>query len=688
LVARPAWRPEGVTSRLVTRQRSVRILPSPPIPQSSDPVARRKRTDSPAEASAALTDRRLAQFAAIVERSADAFVAVDLQGHITDWNAAAERLFGYTAAEIIGCNVEVLAPADRTSEIADTLSRLRAGTPVVPRETIRRRKDGVRIPVSITVSPLLGAGGEVTGAAGIYRDITEHRRAQAALLQSEASYRTLVEHATYGIYRSSVAGRFLAVNPALVQMLGYDTADELLALDLKRDLYVDITERERMIALHGGKDVMPGADLTWRRRDGTAIMVHVSGRTVHDADGSVAYFEMIVENVTERRELEAQLRRAQKMEALGQLTGGIAHDFNNLLTVVQSTADLLDGALPADRADLHDDIESLRATARRGAALVKRLQAFGRRDMLALANVDLLANVNDLVPTLRRLLPEHIDIHVQAAEGLPAVRADPVSVEQIVISLATNARDAMPEGGVVRIELQRVDLDEAHRAVHGFGAAGRYICLAMSDTGVGMDERTKARVFDPFFTTKAPGSGTGLGLATVYSLMQQHDGFVHIYSEVGQGTTVRVYFPVARTTPARGGVAAATELRGGKETILVVEDEPPIRRAAQRVLEKFGYNVLVAADGQEALDLLGREGSHVDLVLTDVVMPRLGGRALFDKVREAGGKQKFLFASGYTARDVHESAHLSPDMAFLSKPWTLTDLVGRVRDVLDSKPPA
>jgi PAS domain S-box-containing protein len=467
-------------------------------------------------------------------------------------------------------------------------------------------------------------------------------------------------------------------------MLGYEAAADLLALDMRRDVYSSPDERDRAIEQHGQSDVVSGADVNWRRRDGTVITVHVSGRTVRDASGAVAYFEMIAENVTERRALEGQLRRAQKMEALGQLTAGIAHDFNNLLTVMQSSADFIASALPDGRSDLLADVESVRTAVKRGAALVKKLLAFGRREMLSLTELDLGAQVHELSTTLRRLLPEHIDIRVHASDGLPAVRADAGSVEQIIINLASNARDAMPQGGVLRIELQRVDLDEHHNAVHSFGRPGHYVCLAVSDTGVGMDQPTRARVFDPFFTTKPPGSGTGLGLATVYSLMQQHEGFVHVYSEVGQGSTFRVYFPVAR--PAAQPVATPNAAAGG-ELILVVEDEQPIRRAAQRVLEKFGYRVLVAVDGQDALELLSGPAAGADLVLTDVIMPRMGGRALYDAVRARGGSQKFLFASGYTARDVHESVQLSPDMHFLSKPWTLTDLTTRVREVLDGAPP-
>src|SRR6266700_4067005 len=508
-------------------------------------------------------------------------------------------------------------------------------------------------------SPVREADGAVTGVIGVGTDITERCRAEAALRRSEESHRALVQHASYAIYRSSVDGRFRTVNPALVRMLGYESEEQLLAVDLPADVYADPAERRRILALFEVEDVVEGIEVSWKRRDGEAILVRLSGRAVRRADGAIDCFETIAEDVTERRALEEQLRQSQKMEAIGQLTGGIAHDFNNLLTIILANAQLVAKALAPGLADAQADLRDVMSAALRGRVMVKELLGFARRSRLELQPVHLGGLIADLSGFLRRILPADVEVVTWGGDGLPDVRADVHATEQILFNLVTNARDAMPDGGVLRIETSRTHLTEDQRLAWGAARAGEHVCLAVSDTGTGMDQETRARMFEPFFTTKPLGKGTGLGLATVYGLVKQHGGGIDVDSEPGKGTRFRIYFPVADGTAAVARLHAGdVEVRGGSETVLVVEDDDQLRRSAKRILEAAGYQIVTAADGLEALEAL-RQTAGVQLVFSDLVMPRLGGHALY------------------------RAARLDPSVPLLHKPWTEPDLLGRIREILD-----
>jgi PAS domain S-box-containing protein len=490
-----------------------------------------------------------------------------------------------------------------------------------------------------------------------------------------------VQHASYAIYRSSVEGRFLTVNPALVRMLEYESEEQLLAVDLAVDVYADPEERQRILERFEGADVVEGVEVTWKRRDGEAILVRLSGRAVRRPGGAIDCFETIAEDVTERRALEEQLRQSQKMEAIGQLTGGIAHDFNNLLTIILANAQLVAKALPSGQADTHADLRDVMSAALRGRVMVKELLGFARRSRLDLQSVHLGGLVGDLSGFLRRILPADVEIIASSEDDLPDVRADVHATEQILFNLVTNARDAMPDGGVLRIETSRVYLTEEQRQAWGSSRAGEHVCLSVGDTGIGMDEETRAHMFEPFFTTKPAGKGTGLGLATVYGLVKQHGGGIDVDSEPGKGTRFRIYFPVAEgVAPVVRPRAGVAEVRGGLETILVVEDDDQLRRSVKRILEAAGYQIVTAADGLEALEAL-RQTAGVQLVFSDLVMPRLGGRALYDAARREGHTTPFLFASGYS--DPDRSASLDPSVPLLHKPWTEPDLLERIREILD-----
>jgi PAS domain S-box-containing protein len=530
-------------------------------------------------------------------------------------------------------------------------------------------------------------GGTISGVVGVATDITERRRAEDALRRADAASRTLVQQAPFGIFRATPEGTFLSVNPALVEMLGFETEAELIKAHLDRDIFIDSGARPRYVAQLNQSGSAVETQAVWRRKDGETITVRLYGLTVRHDDGRVECHEIFAEDVSQRRGLEEQLRQAQKMEAIGQLTGGIAHDFNNLLTIILANAELL--AKGPDEASLRDIVSA----AVSGRLMVNQLLGFARRSTLALEPVHLGAVVNDLATVLRRVLPADIELLVFADEDLPEVAADAHAIEQILLNLVNNARDAMPDGGVLRLETSCTWVSDAQRHVLGPGAASEYVCLAVDDTGMGMDEATRQRAFEPFFTTKPVGKGTGLGLATVYGLIKQHGGFVQIDSAPGAGTRLRIYFPVvdesarrrisgSQAMPGGGAGGASTS---GQETILVVEDQTQLRRATTYTLERAGYRVLTAGDGIEALHLLRQHPEPIHLVFTDLVMARLGGRGLYQIDRREGRTTPFLFTSGYAGAGRGEDP-LDPAMPFLAKPWTSADLLARVRQALDSRP--
>jgi len=410
----------------------------------------------------------------------------------------------------------------------------------------------------------------------------------------------------------------------------------------------------------------------------------VSIAPVFDDAGNCTHLVGAVHDVTERQQLEAQFRQAQKMESVGQLAGGIAHDFNNLLTVINGTAELAIAQL-REGDPLHEDLQEIRRAGERAAALTRQLLAFSRKQILQPQALDLNTVVAEMETMLQRLIGEDIDLVVVPTEGLGSVKADAGQIEQVIANLAVNARDAMPQGGQLTIETQNVEIDEQYGGQHGVAQKpGPYVMLAVSDTGVGMDEVTRQRIFEPFFTTKGPGKGTGLGLSTVYGIVKQSDGFIWVYSEVGQGTSFKTFLP--RVAEVAGSKRRSPTIASahGTETILVVEDVGGLCLLAKRILESAGYTVLTAASGEEALRLLEHYKEPVHLMITDVVMPGMSGRTLAERFDRTRLRMKVLYMSGYTDDVVVRHGVLDEGMPFLGKPFTGVELIRKVREVLDS----
>jgi two-component system cell cycle sensor histidine kinase/response regulator CckA len=510
----------------------------------------------------------------------------------------------------------------------------------------------------------------------------ERVRAETALRASEASYSTLVEQAPVGIYRSSPAGRFLSANTALARILGYDSPAELLALDMAHDVYADAAERRRLLDRDSYTErEYDEVEAIWKRKDRSRVTVQLSVRAVRNAEGRVEYYEAFARDVTEQRRLEGQLLHAQKMEAVGRLAGGVAHDFNNLLTVILSYSDLLLEDLPPV-AGSRDDIAEIRKAAVAATSLTRQLLAFSRQQVLEPRVLDVNEVVASTEKLLTRLLGEDVHLATVLASDLGAVKVDPGQLEQIIMNLAVNARDAMPRGGRLTLETGNVDMDESYVRGHPVAQPGRYVMLAVSDTGVGMDAKTQARIFEPFFTTKEPGKGTGLGLATVYGIVKQSGGFIWVYSEPGHGTSFKIYLPRVDEQVVAASVGPEHPL-GGSETVLVVEDVAAVRAVACEMLGRHGYRVLEAPDGETALRLVAKHQGEIHLLLTDVVMPDVSGRELADKVAAVRPGVRVLFMSGYTDDAVVRHGVLQEGIAFLQKPFTPDTLARKVREVLD-----
>ena len=625
-----------------------------------------------------------ARYRTLVDASPDAITMTDLQGTLILSNPQNARLYGYDDPQAMqGINVfDLVASEDRQRAMKDAQKTLDAGG-VTSIEYMLLRKDGSRFPAGVSTSLLRDAGGTPAAVIGITRDISKRKQAEEALRVSEERYRRIVDTANEGIWSVNWKLRTTFVNDAFARMLGF-APEEMLGAPAETFTFPEDREEFRKHMSIRRKGISEQYERRFRRKDGRECWCLVSGAPILDSDGRFAGSFGMLTDVTERRHLEEQLRQSQKMEAVGRLAGGVAHDFNNLLTVILGYSDvLLQGLEPGP---LLEATQEVRRAGERAAALTRQLLAFSRKQTLVPEVLDLGNVVSGLSTMVERLIGEDVKVSVVVSPGLGRVKADRGQLEQVVMNLAVNARDAMPKGGSLIFELQNVVLDDAYAATHVEVEPGPYVLLAISDTGTGMDAETQKRIFEPFFTTKETGKGTGLGLSTVYGIVRQSGGSIDVYSEPGQGTTFKVYLPrfAGNAAVPRAVSAINPALRDASETVLVVEDEAAIRQLTKLILQKAGYTVLLAESPVAAERIAGSHPGPIHLMLTDVVMPGMRGPELAERLLRLRPDLRVLYMSGYTDNAIAHHGLLDAGTEFLQKPFTPAALGRKVREVLDT----
>jgi two-component system, cell cycle sensor histidine kinase and response regulator CckA len=622
-----------------------------------------------------------ARLAAIVASSEDAIVGKKLDGTITSWNAGAERIFGYSESEMVGSSIFRLVPPELHAAERDLIRQIARGQPVEAQEVERLHKDGHRITISLSVSPIRDSSGRIVGASSIKRDITAQKSTQAALEAESVRSRELAQALDLAqAMMRNLDGRITYWSSGAARLYDYSEPEALGRVWhelLKTEFPMPLDEIEGLLQASG-------------RWEGELVHVGKNGRRIHVASqwilrrrrvGESASVIEVSTDVTAQRLMEERARQSERMEVVGQLAGGVAHEANNQMTVVLGAASFLLG-----RSDLPDparkDLEYIREAAERTAAITAQLLAFSRRQILQTRVFDLDEAVQGLDGVLRRALGERSTLVLQLrARG--RIKADPGQLAQVLLNLVLNSRDAMPLGGRVSIETRVTELTEAY-ARQRPGVAirpGQYAVLSVSDTGHGMTPETLSRLFEPFYTTKPVGKGTGLGLATVYGIVKQSGGYVWAYSEAGQGTTFKVYLPLDETS-ALAQPPSPKPVVSGAGTVLLIEDDPGVRQITSRSLQEYGYGVVEAGSGHEALGVLERGDGRIDLLVTDVILAGMDGPELARRATELRPELPVLFVSGYTDDEIVRRGLLQEGQPFLQKPFTPEALAAKVAELL------
>ena len=608
---------------------------------------------------------------AIIQASPLAIVAIDREGRVLSWNTAAERIFGWREHEVLGHPLPIVQREARP-QFATLRQRVFSGERLQGVDIERRHRDGRTLHVNVSAGPIYGANGDIVGIMAVIMDITErkeldeHRRRLAEILEATPD---LVAMAT-------VEGRVIYLNPAGRRMLGIPPSEDLNGRPIWEYQAEPYRSLIRDTALpEAARSSIWSGEVTFNARDGREIPTSLVMIAHATESGAVDHMSVIARDLTDRKALESRLREAQTMEAIGRLAGGVAHDFNNLLTSIIGHSDLLLRQL--SRPESRADVEEIKVAGQRAATLTSQLLAFSRRQMVQPRLLDLNSVIADLGSRLASLSGPNVELATILDATMEPVRADPVQMEEVILSLVENACEAMPHGGRLTLETGLVDIPREIASQFGIAEAGRYAVLAVSDTGCGMDEETQGRIFEPFFSTKPDMKGTGLGLATVYGIVKQAGGHVRVDSRPGSGTTMRVYLPVAEprvNVPTIAGLAV-TSTEPARGTVLLAEDEPAVLSLTARVLRSAGYHVLEARDGAEALEIQGVHSERIDLLVTDVVMPRLGGPDLAGRLLAARPGTPVVYMSGYTDNAAVRELMADENTPFLQKPFSPSALL-------------
>jgi two-component system cell cycle sensor histidine kinase/response regulator CckA len=590
---------------------------------------------------------------------------------------------GYRVDDIVGKTDVDLLP----QEAAETLERIKRKvieTGVGVHEEVRMRWRGSSIHYDLVVEPLRDSTGNIIGLTGASLDISERKRIEEALRASELKYRDIFTWAPIGIYQSTRDGKILMANESLARILGYRKIEELQSLSMQSDIYYDPVERDALIEKYDRLDAgfASNIEIRWKKKDGSPVWISLTAHAVKNDARKTLYYEGFVHDITERKVMEEQVRQAQKLESVGTLASGIAHDFNNILGIILGHTSLLTRSA-RDRGT-QSSTESIAKAAQRGAMLVRQLLTFAKKTETFVESI----RVNDIIAELTRLIeetfPRSIAVSQFLAPDLPSILGDATQLHQVFLNLCVNARDAMPNGGTLSITTSVVPLETAQK-LFSKAESARYVRIVVADSGTGMDEITRSRIFEPFFTTKGPGKGTGLGMSVVYGIIESHNGFIDVDSNVGVGTTFTIVLPVPLTMISDESVESPEELSlGGTETILIAEDEEMLQSVLQTSLEEKGYHTLVANDGKEALRIYKEHSREIALVISDVGLPALSGDKLFLAMKEVNPSVKMLLASGFVDPELKTGILKQGVKEFVQKPYVLSEILSKTRKVIDS----
>jgi len=713
-----ALRPDGTSFPVEVRGRSmewegrtVRVSAVRDITEQEQTTARIREREE-----------RLTILTKAVESSNEVVFLTDLDGTFLYVNPAFTRLYGWEAREVVGSKTpRILKSGAYTPaqyrEIWDTLL---SGQPFEG-EVKNRTRNGGLVYIAASSNPVFNDDGEIMGFLAIHSDISARKKHEETVLTiargvsgstGETFFRDLAHHLSRAVgAHAAIIGQVAGAEKDRIETMAVEVGgvvQEKFSYSLEGAPCAEALARGECVEASGVQERFPTA-LGLRRMEAEAYV----GKALKDGRGEALGVALVLfkeplsdPNLAismleifgargamelersraekQRRRLEEQLRQAQKMEEIGQLTGGIAHDFQNLLSVILLNTEMMIESLETGETVTLGEVREVEAAAQNAANMTRKLLGFGRRADLSLVVTDLAPVVRGMSSMLRRVIPENIEISIEVGDGAWKVRADPGAIEQILLNLATNARDAMPDGGVLRIRLEKVVVGPEEAEAYNEARPGEYLKLMVQDTGIGMDEELQTRVFEPFFTTKPLGEGTGLGLAMAYGLVRQHEGFLRLDSCPGKGTTVSLYLPlVVQDAQGKSREEPRQPAAGGTETILVVEDQPALRRTLKMVLERSGYRVEVAEDGKAGLEALQSRGNEIDLVLSDLVMPRMGGVELYRSLRREGRAVPVIMASGYAGKSAAGLAELDPDVPVLKKPWKPRELLRLIREILD-----
>jgi PAS domain S-box-containing protein len=628
-----------------------------------------------------LTEEKMRQLSQAVEQSPVSVVITDTKGIIEYVNRKFSELTGYSLAEVVGKNPSILKSGEcPAATYQEMWARITSGG-TWSGEFHNRKKNGELFWERAVISPVLDASGEATHFLAVKEDITERKRAEAALIRLAA----IVESSDDAIIGKDLNGIITNWNKGAEKIYGYK-ASEMVGTSIMRLIPADRHDEEnRILETIKRGESMKHFETLRQTKDGRLIDVSVTTSPIRDVTGKIIGVSKVARDITERRKLEAQFRQSQKMEAVGQLAGGVAHDFNNILAVIQLQTGLLkaEQELSLQQLDLAGEIEK---AAERAAILTRQLLLFSRRQTMQPRDRDLNQAINDMAKMLRRTLGEDIQLQFKFAMQSLFIHADAGMMDQVLMNLAVNARDAMPKGGQLVIETSAEDFDESVRAQSARASSGSLVCLSVSDTGCGIPPEVLPRIFEPFFTTKEAGKGTGLGLATVFGIVEQHQGWINVHSEVGHGTTFHIYLPqLTKISKREPEQPTLTSTRGGNETILLVEDDIFLRASVRKSLSQLGYRVLEAIDGIEALEVWKQNRGGIHLLLTDLVMPGgMTGKDLGERLLKENPKLKVIYASGYSGEIAGKDFPLEEGVNFLAKPFQTQKLAQTVRNCLDN----